>query len=178
MSGEVSIDRRLSPSGRFIKDAASGVLLPIGSGTTGLVWRGLFTASPTDIGGSVPINLPGQGGAWALPAGYYYDVEVWLNIKGKAVGGPGGHTTGDLSVFVEGSTNSGLTWTVLMMGKLLTATVLYSEETRSYALGTIGTSSLLSADLTNVRTRVCRTGSANDSFAVAPSWTKIQQSVT
>jgi hypothetical protein len=177
MSGEVSIDRRLSPSGRFIKDAASGVLLPIGSGTPGLVWRGQLTSAPLDIGGSTPIVLPGQGGAWDLPANYYYDVEVWLAIKGKAVGGPGGHTTGDLVVLVEGSTDYGSTWSVLMMGKTLPSTVLYSEETRNYAIGTIGVSSLLSADLTNVRTRACRLGSAADTFAVNDSWTKISQYV-
>jgi hypothetical protein len=174
MSGEVSIDRRLSPSGRFIRDATSGLHLPIGSGTTGLVWRGEFTAAPTDIGGSVPVNLPGCGGDWALPEGYRYDVETWLTIQSGLNAAP--PTSQDLVVQVEGSTDNGSSWTELLLGADIPATVLYNLETRCYSFGAVTLGPLANA-LTNVRTRVCRVGTSKDTYAVDKTWTKIAQYV-
>ncbi len=173
MSGEVSIDRRLSPSGRFIKDATSDRKLPIGSGSPGLIWRGKLdpTAVPVDIAGATPVNITGQGGAWALPLGYRYDTEVFLTVQGS-----GAPTTGDLVVEVYGSIDGGVTWTIPLLLTDIPAISLGINESRCFTFGSSVVGPTVS-DITNVRTRVCRTGAAGNAVLRNDSWTKIAQYV-
>jgi len=174
MSGEVSIDRRLSPSGRFIRDVTSGFYLPFGSGTPGLIWRGQTSAASTDIGGSTGdalVNIPGAGGAWDLPAGYRYDTEVCLTVLG-----PDGAITSDLIVAVEGSTDLGATWTVILLSETLTSFTLGALESLCIQLGSVANAPL-ALSITNVRTRAKRIGSPDDAAVTSNSWTKIAQYV-
>ena len=176
MSGEVSLDRRLSPSGRFVRDVTSGMYLPIGSGTPGLIWRGQLTTSPTNIGGTAGdahVNLPGQGGAWELPAGYRYDIQAFVTCRGKT-----GSTTGNLYLDVEGSEDGGSTWTRTLLSGYLPATFLESDESACFSFGWPAVS-WSTVNVTNVRTRALRIGvAATDTMMVHDSWTKITQYVT
>jgi len=163
-----------------VRDATSGVYLPLGSGTPGLIWRGQVTVSSTAIGGTAgvePINLPGAGGTWDLPLGYRYDTEVCLTVRGGTVGGPGGHTTGDLIVLVQGSVDLGATWTVTLLSRVLAEMTLFSQESRCFQLGAIA-GIPLSTTINYVRTCARRIGSSTDAVVIADSWTKITQYVT
>jgi hypothetical protein len=183
MSGEVSIDRRLSPSGRHIRNALdgslnpvdAGKLLPIGSGTPGLIWRGQFTGAPTNIGGTSsdpPVVLAGQGGAWALPAGYRYDYESFVTVHGKA-----SPTAGDLVVAVEGSTDGGATYTVPLMLVDIPTVYLAANEAACFTFAHPANTPL-TVDITHVRTRALFVGVAPTDVAVInDSWTKIIQYV-
>ena len=181
MSGEVSIDRRLSPTGRFIRNALDGALgavdngklLPIGSGTPGLIWRGALTTSPTAIGGTSGdplINLPGQGGAWGLPAGYRYDVETFLTIRD----GTAAPSANPLAIAVEGSIDGGVTWTVVLLTETLAAVTLAANEAGCFTVARL-TAAPTTSTITNVRTRALRIGTT---ALISDSWTKIIQHVT
>jgi hypothetical protein len=74
---------RLSPSGPFVSDGTSGADLPIGDGSTGLIWR--IQGTVLD---SVCLDIPNGAvpeltTAWALPAGFHYDLRAKLLIKSK-----------------------------------------------------------------------------------------------
>lgn len=80
---------RLSPSGPFITDDESGAALQEGAGSTGLIWR----IQGTDPGASLVAfatgamtALPELTAAWAMPAGYHYDIQarLWVD-SGEAV---------------------------------------------------------------------------------------------
>jgi len=182
MSGEVSIDRRLSGSGRFIRDATSDMSLPIGSGSPGLIWRGQYTSgAPVDIGGTAgaaQVVLPGMGGAWDLPPGYRYDVTVGLILLGETVAAPPFYHQGDLIVVVSGSSDGGLTYPDQLLSTDTPQVVLYSNESRCFMFGQ--TRALLlptTVAYDHVRTTALFVGSAGYASVVPTSWTKIQQYV-
>jgi hypothetical protein len=110
-----------------------------------------------------------------LPLGYRYDVQSFLTVRGGTIAG---HNTGDLIVLVEGSTDSGSTWTVTLLTATLPAVILYSNESRCFNLASpiFGP---LTADITTIRTRaLCTTGAtASDATIRNDTWTKIAQYV-
>ena len=163
MSGEASIDVRLSPSGPNVTDAGTNAPLQTGFGTPGLVWRGDYAPGgpPIDIGGATPINLPGMGGAWDLPVGYNYYVETFLSVYSL----PGG--VNYVIITVEGSTDGGVTYPIVFFANTLPATVMAAQETLCFQQGVID--ALGGLPITHIRTRACRGGSAGDNFAVADS---------
>jgi hypothetical protein len=150
MAGEQVFDLRLSPSGPFVQDAVSGMPAQVGTGTPGLVWRGLYSGTGTDIGnGLAPgaqVALPGMGGAWDIPRGYHYDIGWYLAVQGANTGGG---TVADIIVRVEGSVDNGATWFTLFL-TIIGGTVAGQNEATTY-LGSL-LDVQLAADLTNVRT--------------------------
>jgi hypothetical protein len=165
MSGEVSFDFRLSPSGPLIQDAVSGVPQQFGTGTPGLVWRGQFVGAPLDISGVTPILVPGMGGAWAMPAGYHYEIVVGLQIN-ATVG-----QQGDLVICVEHSHDGGLSWTTIFQ-TTVTGTLLATSETRNYFAGRMSYQPGL--DITNVRVLVC---GGTTTRSLYQGWIKAEQYV-
>lgn len=98
---------RLSPSGPYLaKDGTSGLPLPQGDGTPGLIWRAQGTQGVQD-----DINTPGalvaiSGLEMAVEmlAGYRYDVQCDLSVFGS------NSTSQLLTVAIEASTDGGSTW--------------------------------------------------------------------
>ncbi len=159
MSGEQILPHRLPPSGAEILDAVSQLPLRMGHGSPGLIWRGQYPSggAGTDIGAqfATPVVIPGLGGAWALSAGHWYDLEFSISVEAGA-----GVTVNNIVVVLEGSVDGGVTWTVGLGVFTWTNTVFLGLESATYSNGTLRT--LLNSDVTNVRLRAGASGNAGD----------------
>jgi len=163
--GDEPEDVRLNPSGSFVQDATTSVPAQIGSGTPGLVYRAT-TSTPVDVAGTVPQIIPAFSQAWAMPAGYRYDLEVFANMADTAAG-----ATGNLEILLQGSADSGATW-FTMLDRVISGTVLAALEGHEYFAGLV--SYVPTVDITNVRCSVAG-GVAARSFE--GGWLKIEEYV-
>jgi hypothetical protein len=171
---------RLSPSGPFITDAQSGEPLLVGVGTPGLIWRGQYVppqGNNTDIGGTVPVVIPGMGGDWELPIGYHYDIEAFMTIQ-DGVGG----TANTLQVFVEASIDNGATWPIVLLN---TSILNWAPGMASQCADCIHVGKMdldwtnpAAAQITNIRTRALGFGTTGVREVVVDSWLKIEQYIT
>jgi len=150
---------RLPPSGAEILDALSLQSLELGHGTPGLVWRSEYLSGNggVDIGAqyATPVVIPNTGGAWALPAGYWYDLEFAANISSGA-----GPTVNNLVVLLEGSNDNGATWGVGIGVFVWSNTTLAANESATYGNGRLRY--YVGTDITNVRVRAGASGNAGD----------------
>lgn len=90
---------RLSPSGPFVTDAVSDVDLQTGPGSTGLIWRAQGASDAVQTAFATDVLTPIIGlnmTAWALPAGYHYDIQARLWIQNLPAS-----TTARLDVAIE-----------------------------------------------------------------------------
>jgi hypothetical protein len=164
--GDTPEDFRLNASGSFLEDRTTNATAQAGTGTPGLIWRAQNNRGAIDIGGSSPQLIGDLTNPWALPAGYHYDVKLCLTLVDTVAGG-----TGDLHLIINGSTDNGSSYFVIL-DQTLAATELARHEARQYFTALMNY--VPTADITNIQVWAAGWVAGR---AVTSAWLKAEQYV-